>query len=166
MQEGKFPIIIDGAVCGAVEVEKHGARTAVTASCCMREGIVRLSLYGDGGEGYLGVLAPEDGELRLKKTFTRAQERDFPELITQAGPAGMGRAPQEPEPNASTAPQTAPEPVTDWYAAPDGALVRAEGGEKLLALPEGDARLPPDVPGEERSIEGKKYFVFRARDII
>ena len=47
----EYPIIIDGAVCGAVEVEKHGARTVVTAKCRMREGLVRLSLYGGGGEG-------------------------------------------------------------------------------------------------------------------
>ena len=163
MQEGNYPIIIDGAVCGAVKVERHGARTEVTAKCAMRDGIVRQSLYGDDGEGYLGVLAPEEGELRLQRTLSRAQERMFPDTVLRAGPAGAGRA--EPEQRPEPLPP-APEPVTGWYAAPDGALVSTDGGEKLLALPEGDKRLPPGTHGEARSIEGRSYFVFRARDII
>ncbi|MGN1001232.1 MAG: hypothetical protein ACI4PC_00550 [Oscillospiraceae bacterium] len=87
--EKQYPIIIEGALCGTVTVTARGALTEFRAQCLMRPGILRLSVYGGGREGYLGVLMPaEDGKLRLQKSLSRTAMRDFPREIDHAGPAG------------------------------------------------------------------------------
>lgn len=87
--ENQYPIIIEGALCGFVTVTVHGGLTEFRAECRMLPGIVRLSVYGGGREGYLGVLMPSgDGKLRLKKSLSRMDMRDFPKPIDHAGVAG------------------------------------------------------------------------------
>ena len=58
-----YPITIDGEDAGTLRVEQRGARTVFTAECGMSPELLRISVYGGGKEGYLGVLAPEDGAL-------------------------------------------------------------------------------------------------------
>lgn len=124
--EGKYPIIIDGATLGSLEVKKCGARTAFAARCRMVEGLLRISVYGEGKEGYLGVMAPESGELTLTRTLSPLDMRAFPGRIESVGRAGKGRsavpafAPQDtspaPQPPTDTSP--APQPPTDTSPAP------------------------------------------------
>ena len=67
-------------------------------------------------------------------------------------------------------PESEPEPLPEdtsglsWYASPDGALVAHDGARDLIALPVGDGRIPPNVPGRERTIEGKDYVVYITKD--
>ena len=231
--EGKYPIIIDGAPLGALEVTKNGARTVFKARCRMVEGLLRLSVYGQGKEGYLGVMAPESGELTLTRSLSKLDMRSFPETIDSVGRAGQGRsapvfasrdmspapqdvspapqppqdaspAPQPPQ-DASPAPQPpqdaspAPQPPQDaspaprppqdaspapqppctpeppcaepcrpcdlfWYASPDGALVSFDGERNYVALPPGDPRIPENITGQARTIEGREYLVFVTRN--
>ncbi len=124
--EGKYPIIVDGAPLGALEVKKNGARTQFAARCRMVEGLLRISVYGEGKEGYLGVMAPESGELTLTRTLSPLDMRAFPGRIEGVGRAGQGRTavPAFAEKNASPAPQSptnaspAPQPPTNASPAP------------------------------------------------
>ena len=56
--EGIYPVIIDGEPVGKLTVEQQGQRTVFTAETRQLQGIVRISVYGEGKEGYLGELAP------------------------------------------------------------------------------------------------------------
>ena len=57
--EGRWPLILDGVECGFVTAEKRGAYTVFTARALYAGELKRISLYGGGVEGVLGVLAPE-----------------------------------------------------------------------------------------------------------
>lgn len=89
---GKYPVMIDGRAVGTLEVSRHGAVTVFDVRCRMLEGIVRVSVYGQDSEGYLGVLAPEGEGLRLCRSLSPAAMRTFPRDIVEAGPSGLGRA--------------------------------------------------------------------------
>ena len=180
-----YPIMIDETLAGKLTVDRQGARTVFDAECRMLPGLIRLSVYGGGKEGYLGVLAPEDGKLRLRKALSRSQMRAFPEEIESAERAGIERAAPPaaeaetvPEPEPELEPELEPEPEAEpeepaapelsglsWYSSPDGALVCFDGVRSLIALPLGDARIPEGIPpGEQRTVEGREYLVYRTRD--
>ena len=166
--EGVYPIWIDGEVAGKLTVRAAGGRTVFSAVCRSLEGVVRISVYGGGREGYLGVLAPEGDALTLEKSFSRAALREFPAEIERVERAGMQTLPLPPE--RETPPEPEPEPLPEdtsglsWYASPDGALVAHDGARELIALPIGDERIPPSVPGRDRTIEGKDYVVYITKD--
>lgn len=179
--EGTYPVMIDGAVVGRCQVRRQGARTEFDVCCRMMEGIVRLSVYGQEGEGYLGIPIPEEGELRLRKVFSPAAVRDFPGEIIEIGPAGRGKAamtvlPEETAAEEASEAEEATETVCQaegtenveevdedalyWYSSPDGALVCFDGARSLIALPLEDERIPPNIQGQLRQIEGKEYLVY------
>ena len=116
--EGKYPIIVDGAPLGALEVKKNGARTLFSARCRMIDGLLRLSVYGEGKEGYLGVMVPESGELTLTRSLSPLELRKFPSVIERVDRAGEGQAAPvfAPQPPTDTSP--APQPPTDTSPAP------------------------------------------------
>ena len=207
-----YPIMIDEAPAGKLTVERQGARTVFSAECRMLPGVVRISVYGGGREGYLGVLAPEGEALRLKKSLSRNQMREFPPEIDSVERSGLPPshfAPEEPEQprpepelkeerkapgpedacrplpaEAEKPPEEAPEAERtgearddraeeeapgeaeelSWYSSPDGALVCFDGSSNLIALPLGDDRIPEDVPGVRRTVEGRDYLVYRTRE--
>ncbi len=166
--EGVYPVMIDGEIVGKLTVRAAGGRTVFSAQCRPLEGVVRISVYGGGREGYLGVLAPEGDALTLEKSFSRAALREFPAEIERVERAGMQTLPLPPE--RETPPEPEPEPLPEdtsglsWYASPDGALVAHDGVLDLIALPIGDERIPPSVPGRDRTIEGKDYVVYITKD--
>lgn len=177
--EGNYPLLLDGTQAGEVRVGVQGAWTVFEAQCSMQPDIVRISVYGEGREGYLGVLSPEGEGLALRRRLSRSELRSFPAVIDYAGRAGEPQTPPAPEPvPASTegdAPVLPPEPQPDpgpqpppadvdlyWYAATDGVLTAFDGEQNLLALPLGDARIPADG-GEPRTIDGWDYVVFRKK---
>ena len=185
--EGIYPLLLDGERAGELTVSVQGAWTLFAVRCAPRPGIVRVSVYGAGREGYLGVLTPEGDALTLRRRLSRSALRGFPETIEYAGAAGrLQNAAPDPAPPpeecvdstsqpsedparcADPAPPPAekapPDPeALSWYASPDGALVCFDGTENLLALPLGDARIPAGG-GQKRTVEGREYMVFRTRD--
>ncbi|MCD8344266.1 MAG: hypothetical protein LUC19_07785 [Oscillospiraceae bacterium] len=169
-----YPIFINGAEVGTLTVTADGRRTVFEADCEMREGIVRLSVYGGGREGRLGVLAPESGRLRLRRTLSPLQMQGFPQRIEYAAPAGerppQAKAePQEADAEAPAVPQQtteamdAPEAETAerrWYSSPEGGLGTADGENGLAAFPVDGSVALPAFRGERRTIEGKEYEVY------
>lgn len=85
---GCYPIILDGSEKGTVTVNREGLFWHFEAKCEMRDELLRLSVYGGGSEGYLGVLEPLNGELRLTKMLSKNSLAGFPETISYATRAG------------------------------------------------------------------------------
>ncbi len=83
--EGTWPLILDGVECGSVTAERRGAYTVFTARALYTGGVKRISLYGGGAEGYLGVLAPDGDGVSLTRKLTRSAAGLFP------GAAGVRR---------------------------------------------------------------------------
>ena len=168
--EGKYPLLIDGRESGELRVTRRGALTLFEAEAEDGGGILRLSVYGGGREGYLGVMSPSgEGRIALRRQLSRAALRDFPEQIEYAAPAGAAPAVTEPEPGPEPESAPEPEPGQDegpeggliWYSSPDGTLSAHDGRRLLVALPADDARVPAWAGDVVRSINGRKYVVFR-----
>ena len=117
--EGKYPIMIDDALAGTLEVTKKGAMTVFDARCRGTDELLRLSVYGDDGEGYLGVMVPEGGEMRLRRSLSPLSMKGFPKEIVAAGPAGRGNAGQQGTAEETAAPQTDGRNMTDREEKPE-----------------------------------------------
>ncbi len=129
----EIPILIHGRESGRLQIRQEGPYTVFEGRCEDPGGIMRLSVYGQGREGRLGVMLPESGGLVIRKRLSRAALRDFPGEMEYAAPSG--ETPPEKE---ETPPQESEAPETESGAA------EAEG-----APPSADARLPEVPPNEE-----------------
>lgn len=163
--QGTYPVIIEGEARGQLRVTAQAALTLFEAEAEDTGGILRLSVYGGGSEGYLGVMSPDGaGGLRLTKRLSRLQLRGFPERIEYAGPSGGPRAAPSQEPEPAPEPAPGPEPAGEddrlWYASPDGTLSSFDGERLLVALPAADPRVPAWAGDLVRVINGRKYVVF------
>lgn len=164
--EGSCPVLFEGRECGSLRAYERGAMTVFEAEASDPGGVVRLSVYGGGREGYLGVMSPAgEGRIALRRSLSRSALRGFPERIEYAAPAGA--APSVPEPETPAAePEREPEPETEpedgliWYSSPDGTLSTHDGRRLLVALPADDARVPAWAGDVVRYINGRKYVVF------
>lgn len=176
---GDYPILLGGESRGSLHVYPEGLMTVFEAAADDPGSLLRLSVYGGGAEGYLGVMAPAgSGRVALRKRLSRAALSGFPDPIEFAAPAGGLPAPRPmeeaepcaaetaggPEEEAPPAPEPQPPPPSEddtlWFTTPDGALTTFDGRRSLVALPAGDVRLPNWAGGVERVIDGRKYVVF------
>ena len=155
----EYPVILDGKDAGRITVRRNGLMTEFDASVPDREGLLRLSVYGGGREGYLGVTEPGNGGLRLIRTLSASAMKNFPENIQYAGAAG-----EEPAPviDVSQAPASVPEPGAPedgllWFSTPEGVLTAFDGEGTLCAIP---ADMPRPPKGIARIINGREYLVF------
>ncbi len=135
---GNYPIIIDGKETGRINVGREGLFWCFEASSeTVSEGIIRLSVFGEGHEAYLGVMEPKESKLRLKKKLSRAAIADFPPSISHGG--RQGEAGQEavhafaPEQNVVVVEQESVEPsanieTVEIGTAPEGADASIDGG--------------------------------------
>ena len=157
-----YPIIFSGETTGTLTMTRRGLFTEFTARCADPGALVRLSVYGGGREGYLGVMEPQNGTLTLRRRLTRAAMEGFPPQIEYAAAAG-----EKPAPTGTAAPEPEPpprprEPNTDliWYRAGDGSLVTTWEGKQYRAVPMAAWGLPLERAVERRVIEGTEYAVF------
>jgi hypothetical protein len=150
----EYPVIIDGKQMGRLRVCRQGNKTVFFASCPEARGLIRLSVYGGGREGYLGVMQPENGGMCLRRTMGKNELVNFPDKITHA--ARRGQAQTEP---AAAKSDSAPD--TLWKPDGLGFLWAQEHGEKLCAIPQkfGIARNGTELPC--RTIEGTEYRIFK-----
>lgn len=175
----KVPIVIDGQETGKLEIEREGSYTLFRGRCADPGRLLRLSVYGDGREGYIGVMMPEGGSVTVKKRYSRFDLRSFPETVEYAGEAG--RLPEkraEPEKAACEVPPEPPEETESgeetspdgeppgeeelvWYETGDGSLYTRWEGRCFVAIPH-SAGLPAEKMLERRRIEGTDYAVFEA----
>ena len=144
--EGTYPLKIDGTEVGEVSVRTQGGWTLFEVRACPLPGIVRVSVYGAGREGYLGVLAPEGEGLCLQRRLSRSALRDFPERIEFAGRAGLPSAPEaasDPVPEPTPPPAPEPEPQREPEPAPvEEAESEAEAGRAPAPEPAGICETP------------------------
>lgn len=111
--EGTYPIIIDGVQTGKMTVTREGLFWNFDAKSGMREEIIRLYVYGDGNEGYLGVMEPFGDTLKLTKKFSRSALSTFPHTITHAGTKNESMLPEtQVEAQATTVPDSPPDVVS------------------------------------------------------
>lgn len=164
--EGSWPVMFGGREIGSLRAYARGAMTVFEAEASDPGGVLRLSVYGGGREGYLGVMSPAgEGRVALRRSLSRAALRGFPERIEYAAPSGEAAhapEPEKPAPETVSEPEPAPEPEDGliWYSSPDGTLSAHDGRRLLVALPADDARVPAWAGDVVRYINGRKYVVF------
>lgn len=141
-----YPVYIDGVRRGTLTVTQEGIRKRFTARCEMLDGIIRLSVYGQGKSACIGVLCPKNGRLELSKCFTRNEMCAFPEKIEYASNAEMRK-------------ESPAQTPSEWIMSTRGCLVLSDGKQKLVAIPADGKRL--EKTGLVRNIDGRDYLVFR-----
>lgn len=161
-----YPIIINGMTAGSLSMTADGLFTLIHGEYPAGEGIVRLWLYGDGGEEYLGVMEPCPGGLSLTRRLSAAQMKKFPPSIRYAAPQGEAPPPEEREAVKEKIPEAPPveiEPPEDellWFSTPDGRLTAFDGTKTLVAIP---AEIKSAPPGMTRNICGRDYVVLPSK---
>ena len=160
-----YPIILDGLRAGTLTVTRQGLMTQFAARCEDPGRLLRLSVYGGGREGYLGVMAPENGALTLCRRLSHSAMEAFPETIEYAAEAGEDPPPAEESPDEDPAPAPLPElpePETDviWFTAGDGSLFTELDGVHYRAIPMAAWGLPMDKAAGRRFIDGVEYAIF------
>lgn len=166
-----LPLLIDGERLGFVNVWTEGLFTVFDARCQHREGLFRLSVYGQGKEGYLGVMQPGKGGLYLRRRLSRHDMSAFPESMEYASASGIKPHLSSTEGdnekvleeqvafvgNDSSFAEAEDELI--WFRRPDGSLVCHDGKSSIVALP---ASLRREIPGAVlRYIDGGLYMLFR-----
>lgn len=164
-----YPVILDGREQGELTVHQQGLTTEFTARCADLGRLLRLSVYGGGAEGYLGVMEPMGGALYLCRRFSRAAMAGFPEEIEYAAESGAANTPPAPPPKEKdTTPSRGRTGRRErdrlWYSAPDGSLYTAWEGKTYRAIPMAAWGLPLERAVERRVIDGVEYAVFEVED--
>ena len=150
------PVILDGEKRGELKIVERGLVTVYEAEADYRgDGIIRLSVYGGGKEGRLGVLVPEGGRLRLRKSFSAASAAEFPPRAEYAARSGELLREYRDEP--VKAPPPSADEVLLWFSTPDGVLTAFDGRRSLIAVPADGITVPE---GLRRKIDGREYVVF------
>lgn len=85
---GSYPIVLNGEETGTLSVTRDGLYWVFDAKCAPRAELVRLTVFGGDGEGYLGVMEPCGDALVLTKRLSRAALAGFPSAVTHAGNRG------------------------------------------------------------------------------
>ena len=155
-----YPIHIDGEKKGLLTVTEEGLCRVFRGRCEDPGRLVRLSVYGEGKEGYLGVMEPENGALTLCRKLSRGAMASFPERIEYAAEAGSAAPPRG---EAAAAPASRPrsrEKDVLWRRVGDGSLYTVSGDRPYRAVPMARLGLPAGKMLERRTIEGVEYAVF------
>ena len=180
-----YPVLINGAKKGTLTVSREGLTTRFDAKCEDPGTLVRLSVYGGGKEGYLGVMTPENGVLTLHRKLTRAALAAFPGEIEFAAEAGRKTAAPEQKPESEMAQEKKPETAAPgqaaavpgaaakprertgdvlWRDAGDGSLFTVYKNQPYRAIPMAAWGLPTERMVEKRTINGVEYAIFALKD--
>ena len=175
-----YPILLRGEKKGTLTVSHEGLTTRFDAKCEDPGTLVRLSVYGGGKEGYLGVMTPENGALTLHRRLTRAAMAGFPETAEYAAESGKPASPPEtksperkgepPESRPAHTPGAAPAAPQGrtqdvlWRDAGDGSLYTVYKNQPYRAIPMAAWGLPTERMVEKRTIGGVEYAVFALKD--
>ena len=162
--ELSIPILYENKPCGTLIAEPDGLYTVYTAACSV-PGLrrLRLSVYGEDRETYLGLMLPDGaGGLSLRKRLTRAERERLPQpalFAAEEHAVFPELAPERDEPAAQPEPAPGQGDVL-WHAGPDGTLYAVEGEQGWVAIPEARAAVPPEARRLLREIDGSRYLVF------
>ena len=158
-----YPIMINGEEKGTLTVAPRGLTTEFAARCADPGRLLRVSVYGGGTEGYLGVMEPVGGALYLCRRFSRAAMAGFPAMIEYAAESGADYTPAPPTAETPAQPRGRNRPKPRdvvWYSAPDGSLYTDVNGKSYRAIPMAAWGLPLERAVERRTINGVEYAVF------
>ncbi len=150
---GEYPIYINGEKTGSLTVSKNGIKYLFSATCNNTGELTRLSVYGGGNEGYLGVLTPQGDFMYMDREFSRNDLSNFPDEIEFASNSGKSVVITE-----------KPKPKDNdivWHRDSVGLLWTKISGIPHCAVPK---RLGIACQGVElgsRVIEGIEYRIFR-----
>lgn len=185
-----YPVLINGEKKGALTVSREGLTTRFDAKCEDPGTLVRLSVYGGGKDGYLGVMTPENGVLTLhpaadaRRTRRRSpaeielaaeagRNTSAPECRTESGQtpgeetgdgSGAGRAvPPAPKQSAAPKPRERAGDIV-WRDAGDGSLYTVYKNQPYRAIPMAAWGLPTERMVEKRTIHGVEYAIFALKD--
>ncbi|MEA4934720.1 MAG: hypothetical protein VB071_14220, partial [Lawsonibacter sp.] len=157
---GEYPVILDGAKAGKLNVSKQGLKYIFDAFCPDTDKLIRLSVYSDSGEGYLGVMQPDNGGMRLHREMSQNALSQFPREIKYAGRSGEKREKQK-QPQKPNAAQQKKENDTYWKKDALGMLWSTENGVELCAIPKILKIACYGVELPARTIEGVDYRIFK-----
>ena len=149
-------MLIDGRECGRLRVSRQGSRLRFDAFCPGESRLIRLSVYGGGTEGYLGVMQPEKGGMGLHRMLGPSALAGFPDKITHA--ARQGTCPAPPEPPEET--------DTLWQRDALGMLWAVEQGVQLCAIPRSMGIARRGLELKPRVIQGTEYRIFEIGKIF
>lgn len=93
----RVPVCIDGEKMGELAIERRGQWTVLDARLPDLGRVVRLRLYGERGEFYLGVPVPEGEGLRFTRRLSPAEAARLPRRPRYAAESPV--SPAEPGPN-------------------------------------------------------------------
>lgn len=159
-----YPVLINGEKKGTLAVSREGLTTRFDAKCEDPGTLVRLSVYGGGREGYLGVMTPENGVLTLHRKLTRAALAAFPAEIEFAAEAGRKTAAPEQRPEGGQAPEKRGETAASAQAAP-GPSAPGQSAPRPNAAPMPNAAARPreragDIVWRDAG-DGSLYTVYK-----
>lgn len=163
----EYPLMIKGEARGTLSEREDGLFTVFEATAFDVDTLVRLSVYGGGKEGYLGVMQPWSGGMYLSRRMTRRERAALPAAIEYAAPAGerrgTGAGIREAAPASAETAEVDENADEDdgliWYSRPDGTLTAFDGHGSLIALP---ADMRREAEGAVmREINGRRYMLFR-----
>ena len=141
----------EGERVGTLKVEREGLMTVFDASAADNGELFRISVYGGGGEGYLGMMWPENGVLRLVKRLSRAAMAEFPAEIEYAGPSG-----RRGDSGTGTAPEKAPKALLGTPVPKTPAETRVPKTPAETPIPKTPVETPiPKAAVETPSTEGE-----------
>ena len=155
--ELSIPILYANKPVGTLSIEQDGLYTVYTGACAVPElRSLRLSVYGEDSEAYLGLMVPDgEGVLSLRKRLTRLERERLPDDPLFAAEEHA----EIPERENTSEDIPAPDDVL-WHAGADGTLYAVQGERAWLAIPEAHADLPPEARSLLREIGGGRYLVF------
>ena len=145
-----YPVYIDGAQCGSMQVYSEGLMTVFDAECRCVDRLVWLRIFGGGKSAALGVMQPEKGRLRLVKKLSRAQMRILPQVIEYAADKPFAPIKQ---------PDISEDDGLLWFSTPQGFLTCFDGRRSLIAIP-ADMSASTRTKAILRTINGREYAVF------
>ena len=147
----EYPIMTEGERVGTLKVEREGLMTVFDASAADNGELFRISVYGGGGEGYLGMMWPENGVLRFVKRLSRAAMAEFPAEIEYAGPSG-----RRGDSGTGTAPEKAPKALLGTPVPKTPAETRVPKTPAETPIPKTPVETPiPKAAVETPSTEGE-----------
>ncbi|NLV86863.1 MAG: hypothetical protein GX025_06570 [Clostridiales bacterium] len=121
---GAYPIILDGEKTGEIKVSREGLFWRFEGKNKMCDELLRISVYGDGREGYLGLMEPCGDEMVLVKKFSRSALKAFPKTISYAARRGQAldalpessETPEQAEVSSVIEPTASPPPIEEKCA--------------------------------------------------
>ena len=167
---GTVPIRWDGQAHGRLRLREEGVFTVFEGECEDPGTLVRLWVHGEKSKGYLGLMEPAEGKLRIVRRLSPLAVAELPPVILYASPEGAEAPPEDAKPARKTPSRSMPEAPRErdtdllWYDLGDGSLYTFYGGQGYRAIPAAERGIGQSGMLEKRRIAGRDYAVYPLRN--